>query len=537
MYGGSADPHREFNGIATMETFDRPTPAESRLYAARFRLLCIWVALGSLLFLFLLNIFAPNRPVDYKGEKEHFYYGSIGSDISGGLPLKVMQVLPTMFPEHLPKGAKKHDYTAFGFIQQPGAKMPIGFSIRRRFIDFTALNCAACHTGSVRESPNSEPMIVAGMPANTVDLLAFFKFLFDCAADRRFNAEEVLAAMEEAGIRGPLDETIFSRVVPAMKEALLDRADTLKYLTELDYPPFGPGRVSTFDTFKFDQFAYYYKLHNRQIEPDEIYGVVDFPSIWNQTKREGMNLHWDGNNTSVRERNFSAAIGAGAAPPDMDIPRMFRLVEWLNDLPPPDYPFAINEELATQGEAIYRRLCFDCHDFQGERVGKVFPLAEIGTDRHRVDSYTQFLLEAQQDYTKGYFWSFKHFTKTDGYASHPLDGIWARAPYLHNGSVATMWDLLTPADQRPQAFTIGGDVYDQTKMGFVHETLTGSHNTGYKRSDGTTYTGNAFVLDTKRRGNGNQGHTGAEYGTELSDDEKRALIEYFKWQDRPAAAQ
>jgi processive rubber oxygenase RoxA-like protein len=53
--------------------------------------------------------------------------------------------------------------------------------------------------------------------------------------------------------------------------------------------------------------------------------------------------------------------------------------------------------------------------------------------------------------------------QTDGYATQPLDGIWARGPYLHGGSVPTMWDLLTPAEQRPKAFTRGGDKYDQKK--------------------------------------------------------------------------
>ncbi len=516
-----------------METFDRLTPQESRLHARRLRTVSVLAVLGAAGLFVVLNVFAPNRPVDYEDEEDHFYYGSIGSDISGGLPLKVLQVLPALFPEYLPSGSERQDYTAFGFIQEPGARMPIGFSVRRRFIDFTAINCAACHTGSVRESLESEPMIVPGMPANTVDLQAFFQFLFECAADPRFNAEEILAAMERAELSGPLDGLIYRLVVPRMKEALLERRRRLRFLEQPGYPRFGPGRVNTFDTFKFDQFAYYYEAHGMEIDPDEIYGTVDFPSVWNQDDREGMHLHWDGNNTSVRERNFSAAIGAGARPPDMDITRMFRIEEWLAELPAPAYPFSIQDDLAEQGELLYRQYCYDCHDFGGDRVGQVIPLGEIGTDRHRLDSYTQFLLEAQQDYTKGYFWSFTHFSKTDGYAAQPLDGVWARAPYLHNGSVPTMWDLLTPADERPQAFTIGGDVYDQRRMGFVHEVVTGSPELGYRRRDGSALSGGPFVLDTRLRGNGNQGHTGHAYGTDLSDAGKRALIEYFKWQDRP----
>ena len=58
---------------------------------------------------------------------------------------------------------------------------------------------------------------------------------------------------------------------------------------------------------------------------------------------------------------------------------------------------------------------------------------------------------------------FSHFRKTFGYANSPLDGVWLRAPYLHNGSVPTLRDLLEPSDQRPKTFYRGYDVYDQRK--------------------------------------------------------------------------
>mgnify|MGYP006278441145 CR=1 FL=1 len=514
-----------------METFDRLTRAESRRHARRFLVASVLVVIATVCALGFFDAFAPNRPVDYENDPEHFYYGSIGADISGGLPLKVMQVLPGMFPEYLPEGAERRDYTAFGFIRQPGRKMPIGFSTRRRFIDFTGMNCGTCHTGSVRESPQAEPMTIPGMPANTVDLLGFFKFLFKCAGDERFNARNVVAAMEEAGIAGPADPLIYRFVVPRLKEALLRRKRRLEPFLGPGYPAFGPGRVNTFDPFKFEQFAYYYEAHGEEVE--EIHGTVDFPSIWNQKKRQGLWLHWDGNNDSVRERNFSAAIGAGAEPQDMDIEGMFRIEEWLETLSPPSYPFPIDEERAGRGRDIFRKYCYDCHDFGGERVGTVVPIEQIGTDRHRMDSYTPFILEAQKDYTKGYFWAFEHFRKTHGYANHPLDGIWARGPYLHNGSVPSLWDLLTPAEARPEVFTRGSDVYDQEKMGFAHEVLSGSREGGYSHPDGRPYRGTAFVFDTRLPGNDNGGHAGRAYGTELSEEDKRALIEYLKWRDRP----
>lgn len=510
-----------------MATWDRLPSPETRLLARRLRAWMVAVPIGLGLLALLLDAFAPNRPVEYEDELAHFYYGSIGSDLSAGIPVKVLRVLPEVFPEHLPAGAERHDLTAFGFIQEPGEPLPIGFSVRRRFIDLAGMNCAACHTGQVRGSETREPLIVPGMPANTVDLHAWFGFLFDVAADEDFTARTLLAAMDEAGLLAPGDRLIYRFAVPQLRDALRERAARNAYFFRPEYTAFGPGRVNTFDTFKTDQFRHYYAERGITPEAREMYGIVDFPSVWNQTPREGLALHWDGNQTSVRERNFSAAIGAGTEPQDMDVDSLLRVEAWLDALPPPDYPFPIDAELARRGQGIYQARCAACHDFGGERIATVEPLERIGTDPHRVWSYTEILRDAQQDYTEGYFWAFRNFTVTDGYTSQPLDGIWARAPYLHNGSVPSMWDLLTPEDKRPVAFELGVDVYDQARMGFQAERLEPAGD-GFVTSDGTPYEGEHFVLDTRLRGNANSGHTGPRYGTDLGDGERRALIEYLK---------
>jgi len=110
---------------------------------------------------------------------------------------------------------------------------------------------------------------------------------------------------------------------------------------------------------------------------------------------------------------------------------------------------------------------------------------------------------------------FSHFRKTFGYANSPLDGIWLRAPYLHNGSVPSLRDLLEPSAQRPKAFYRGYDVYDQKKVGFVSDV---------ENEKGRSY----FRYDTEQPGNSNKGHEGKRYGTELSKAEKDALVEFLK---------
>src|SRR5262245_9706949 len=111
------------------EPFERLTPLESDLYARRFRAAALIVLVAFVLFMLAMRSCSPDRPRDYADDLEHFYYGSIGSDISGGLPVKLLQVLPEVFPDYLPKGATARDYSAFGFIQEPGHPLPIGFSI------------------------------------------------------------------------------------------------------------------------------------------------------------------------------------------------------------------------------------------------------------------------------------------------------------------------------------------------------------------------------------------------------------------------
>ena len=187
---------------------------------------------------------------------------------------------------------------------------------------------------------------------------------------------------------------------------------------------------------------------------------MDLPSLWNQRVRRGMWLHWDGNNNAVEERNKSAAIGAGATPDSLDLASLdaHRAV----DLGPPAPPFPagrIDRARAERGRAVYRTACASCHDLGGARVGQVTDIEEIGTDPERLRSFTPELAVRMNTIGEGHPWRFTHFRKTNGYANMPLDGIWLRAPYLHNGSVPTLRALLFP-DERPREFYRAYDVYD-----------------------------------------------------------------------------
>src|SRR5262249_25598729 len=185
-----------------------------------------------------------------------------------------------------------------------------------------------CHTGQVRLPGQSEPQVIAGMPANTVDLQRFFEALFEMAVDKRFSWEGLKGAIGELG---PFDRFLWEwAVIPNTRATLIARRsellpfldprqataaglklasgaavcraglklDTSRYQScrdetklELpkDYPPsrppyatrWGPGRVDTFNPYKLIQF---------QVEADcltekERTGVSDFPSVFEQGQR------------------------------------------------------------------------------------------------------------------------------------------------------------------------------------------------------------------------------------------------------------
>ena len=96
------------------------------------------------------------------------------------------------------------------------------------------------------------------------------------------------------------------------------------------------------------------------------------------------------------------------------------------------------------------------------------------------------------------------------YESRVLYGIWATAPYLHNGSVPSLWELMKPAKDRVTTFNVGCRHFDPKNVGFVID-------------DPSCKTG-TFVVDPNN-GNGNGGH---EFGTDLSEDDRWAIVEFLK---------
>ena len=187
------------------------------------------------------------------------------------------------------------------------------------------------------------------------------------------------------------------------------------------------------------------------------------------------------------------------------------LVKYLSEKQAPKYPFPIKEGLAKTGKAIFDSNCAACH--ASERTGTRVPVEEVGTDRERLKSWSKQAAIESNKVVRAFGIERRGLVENEpsGYIAAFLDGIWLRAPYLHNGSVPSLRDLLKRVAERPKVFYRGYDVYDPENVGFVTQGPEAQRI-------GTKY-------DVSERASGNQGH---EHGVNLTGAEKDALIEYLK---------
>lgn len=449
-----------------------------------------------------------------KDDSTRFMYGSIGAEWDAGIPYWVLVVLPRMFPDKLPGPG---GYAAFGVPWEQGQDFPVGFTKKTIGFPRVANNCAACHTATYRTSPDAKPVLVPLGPGHTSNIEGFFRFLIDCAKDPRFNGDNILAEILLNTELDLIDKFLYRFVIiPIMKKRLLEREYQFQWIYNDAYPDWGRGRDDAMNLTKYFMI---------EVDPpdDGTFGPTDFPSIWNLKKYDSaeggdnpqrMNLAgdtWDAYSVII-----DSALGLlGAEPKDTDefLEHVRWTVEYAKNMPPPPFPFEIDTALATAGEAVFDQHCGACHGPDSPRVGRPMPLADIGTSRDRVDTWGKdFAIESNKVVGRmGIERRGLVEEELIGYNVPHLDGIWLRAPYLHNGSIPSLRDMLIPAAQRPKLFYRGYDVYDPDKMGFI---------TAGEEAEkvGTAY-------DVTRKGNGNQGH---EFGTTLARSEKDALIEYLK---------
>jgi hypothetical protein len=455
------------------------------------------------------KFFKPGEQ-QFADPRARFEYGSLDGELVAGLPYAVFMILPRVFPDLIaeyagngygPQKPTYGGYGAFGLAWEEGQRLPAGLSIRRLGFDRVTMNCALCHTESYRLSADGEPRFAVGGPAHTLNLQALLRFLIAASHDARFTPTRLLPEINVHFPLDPIDQADYAAVlIPVARGALRLAEAELGWMNAK--PAWGPGRDDAFNLPKYIL---------TQTPWDDSTGNTKFPALWRLGARNGL-YHSAGEAKTLYAVVATSAIGIGSLPREGFVERNQWIEKFIDALEPPPFPEKIDAALADRGKAIFQARCASCHAEGGARTGAAIPLSEAGTDPEHVLAWQQanadrmnfvvHLLGADHAEVEG---------AQGGYVAKPLVGLWLLGPYLHNGSVPTLWDLLSPPAQRPAVFYSGYDVVDFDRVGFI--------------STGAEAEAHGFRFDTGIRGNGNGGHL---YGTDLGDADKRALLEFLK---------
>ena len=299
----------------------------------------------------------------------------------------------------------------------------------------------------------------------------------------------------------------------------------------------GPGRADAFGTLL-------HKFYGAQGVPPAN-APASYPSMWEVSRSPW--YHYDGNTDSILQRNAGQALALGivvdhkTAASTLKLRSLNQIEAMFWKVKPPVWPAAmlgrINLAQKAQGQKLYAQHCAGCHT---ARVFQLVDPKEVLTDTARLKAAAVEIADgnggrrpallaamaqldglvaaaAQREHLTPGEMSQMHFGRpnketwriTNKFRIPSLRGIWATAPYLHNGSVPTLQDLLLPAAQRPKKFLVGSYQFDPVRVGYVTTAGDPQH----------------FEVDTTIAGNRNQGH---EFGTRLTGDERKALLEYLK---------
>jgi len=497
------------------------------------------------------------RQVPSWSEKDlqFFLHGSMSTEV---IPEAVLRAFIKTYPDLFPT----NDLSHLGLIPDPEFGWPVGFSRANvkhlGNLPAVGINCASCHVAQITHGDQTQRLLgttshfnveafygsvlVATFktsdPANMKRFLAAYLDEIEGQSDAKgraiyeeeWNNEakqiESVISRDPFGANGIKPGELYALSSESLKLDLhkLGSSDagplttlaesTVKLFHNMraalhvpDKPPekvppaSGPGRNDAFGLLAAS-------LLNMPLP----YSPIKFGLVWNIDKRTW--VHWDGNTRSPIARNLLASLGLGAPMHGKRGDLVFADVKRQTDLSekilPPRYPFKIDNEAAKRGEPLFAANCNSCHGGP-ESDKRLYSVAEIGTDPHRAEMFTQKLADGFNKFladleAEGYEAPKQFGVRSTGkYWAATLSGVWARSPYLHNGSVRTMAQLLTSPNERAKTFKRGSREFDDVDLGYT--------------DDG------AYVFDTNASGNANSGH---DYGTKLSPEQKRDLIEYLK---------
>jgi mono/diheme cytochrome c family protein len=442
---------------------------------------------------------------------------------------------------------------AFGFLpdaDDPNG-LPVGLAVQGSTVGLT---CAACHTTEL--TVNGTPIRIQGGRAS-VDLGMFRKAFGQAlgataltpAKFQRF-AARVLTAEGK-----PVTPETMQAVGAGLKGFLEKAKQSAQISAQLQNTDSGPGRVDAFGNGANQIFG---RLNPKNLAPAR--APVRLPYLWGTADFAW--VQYNGGIKSPLARNLTASIAAGAtlkvlAADGTLLPEAERwessarvedleaLEAAMEQIQPPAFPGYVDAEAAERGAKLYAENCSSCHDrarwtgpyTQRKRDLQLFALDVIGTDPNNVLAFSRTVdasalglgtaipVTEGLDFVSGSVLAKQgraqdgpQFRAPQAYRARPLDGIWAAAPYLHNGSVLTMDELLGPPAERRDAFRLStSPELDTARLGLVEPA-------------------EGWVYDTSKPGNSNAGHefrdapagTSGVIGRALSKAERSDLIEFLK---------
>jgi cytochrome c5 len=259
--------------------------------------------------------------------------------------------------------------------------------------------------------------------------------------------------------------------------------------------------------------------------PPKIVIPVDTPPWWRMSKKHAMFYTAAGRGDHARIMMAASLLCTESVEEATKIDQAFVDVRaWIEEgLTAPKWPWSVDMALAGRGETVFEATCSKCHGTYGEG-GKYFnqlvPLADVGTDPLLATGETEFAARYVEWFAESFWGELSRMEPQAGYIAPPLDGIWATAPYFHNGSVPTLAAVLDPSS-RPKYWTrtMESTDYSLEMVGWNHTVLD------HGQAAEPTFNARVKIYDTTLSGYGNGGH---EFAAELSNADKLALLEYLK---------
>ncbi|WP_128891840.1 hypothetical protein [Erythrobacter sp. HKB08] len=435
---------------------------------------------------------------------------------------KIMQQFGFLYPERLtgmPDGlATRFDSKPLGLTH--GTIAPVGGAR----VEVANIGCAACHAGIAYDrGGNPMPQIAApGMPNTSLDLEQYTSAIFEALRNEDDDGALLDAAatlFPEMGWREKASLRFI--VLPLARQRLAQLAGEER---AMPFPNGLPGATNGVAALK-------QQIRSPMLNggPGEA-GFVSIPELALRDRRS--RLLSDGAYAAPGgkpDASELAAITSFFTVPSMGIhPDVARSHEgdamavfaWLAEYRPLRFPGPFDEARARRGMAVFEAQCASCHGSYEWSAAtpqlKDFPdwVGDVGTDPLRADAFDAAL--ARKVAGTSYAQTIE-VRNGEGYAAPPLAGLWASAPYLHNGSVQSLEALLDPSKRLPR-FMVGGHALDWETVGLRVDT-SGRYPAGYRPFSRPQW------VDTRQPGLGNTGH---EYGKELSEEERRALLEFLK---------